>query len=47
MTTQEEMFCCFDFGSTCTHRVNCITKIMPRFMFVNVTKVSLRVDSKH
>ena len=39
MTTQEEMFCYFDFGSTCTYRVNCITETMPEFMFVKLTEL--------
>ena len=38
MIKQEEMFSGFNFSSACTHRIDCITKTMPKFMIVKMTK---------
>ena len=38
MATQEEMFSIFNFSITSTHRTGCITKTMPKFMFLQMTE---------
>ena len=42
ITTQEVMECCFRFKTTAAHRIYGSSKVLSKFMFIQMTKINLR-----